>query len=64
MTVHKLPEKHLVANCGSKVIIISLPHVRMIAGGHVSIAEFEDPDAVAQAIAKALVEMIDEKIFS
>jgi hypothetical protein len=61
MTVTQLPQKHIVANLDREIIIIALPHVRMLAGGHISIAEFQDPDAVAQAIAKTLIDMIDER---
>ncbi len=52
-------QQQLVVDCKNEVVIISMTHVRMLASGAASIAEFEDPEAVAKALAIALIEKMN-----
>lgn len=55
----KAAEKHLLIQCGDSEFIISVSDVRRLSIGDMSIAEMDDPEKTAQAIAIIAMESIN-----
>jgi hypothetical protein len=58
--IKDFPQAHLVIEGLSSVDVISVRDVRNIASGSASIAEFEDPERVARALACLALGVIDD----
>jgi hypothetical protein len=60
--IHQIDElmPHVVVPQSDCVEVISISDIRMIASGQVSVAEYEDPEAIAKTLATIAIRYIDQ----
>lgn len=56
-----LPRKQIVVAAACGAVVIGIDDVRSIAQGRASIAEFKEPEVVAQALALIVLEYLDDR---
>lgn len=59
--VIEFPKKHVTVRCESSVNVISLDDIRSLAYGFSSIAEFQEPEKLAQALAVIALEYLNDR---
>lgn len=61
--IHNFDESvpHVVVRLIDSVDVISINDIRMISTGQISIAEFDDPEGVAMALAKIAIGAIESE---